>query len=247
MPARHRLRKTEREMTPAKSSNACADEVQSAMGGGYVSALAPGEIHVWLKGSGGLRGETRQHPAEAVAANDASQHFLFTVLAYYSGSSIASLKIRRAPLGKPYLEGGPCFNLSHSAGATAIAISYEDVGIDIEHPRRQTSSRDLARKYFTFSENFLLSRCPDSQVGRLFLRHWVSKEAITKLEGVGIYRGLRHAETDHGISPPAARYRGRRVCLAECGEEVGMIGALASWQPAKVNVFVIGENSAIIE
>lgn len=216
------------------------------LGNRYVCALAPGEIHVWMRGGGEFRSEGRQHPSEAVAENDASQSVLLAVLAHYAGVPARSLVIRRTSFGKPYLEGGPRFNLSHSAGATAIAVSHEDVGIDIEHPRRQTSSHQLARKYFTPSEIAFLSRCQDSQHGRAFLRHWVSKEAITKLVGVGIYRGLRDAQTDHTISPPAANYQGRRVCLAECGEEIGMIGALASWEPAKVNVFVIGENSAII-
>jgi 4'-phosphopantetheinyl transferase len=184
--------------------------------------------------------------ARAVAANEASQNLLLKILSYYSGISVGNLDMRRAAFGKPYLPGGPCFNLSHSAGATAIAISPDEVGIDIEHPDRATSSRLLAGKYFTAPEIAFLDSCPDSAVGRLFLRHWVSKEAITKLAGVGIYRGLRHAETDHAHSPPSASYSGRRVFLEECGAEIGMIGSVASWQSAKVNVFVIGGKSAII-
>lgn len=208
--------------------------------------LAEGEIHVWLSAPPGTAESHATPTARAVAANAASQNLLLKVLSYYTGSSVGNLDLRRAEYGKPYLEGGPCFNLSHSADATAIAVSREEVGIDIEHPQRSTSSRQLALKYFTASENALIAGCPDSRVGTVFLRHWVSKEAITKLAGVGIYRGLKHAETDHAISPPSAFYAGRRVFLEACGEEIGMIGSLAGWQPAKVNVFVIGKNSAII-
>lgn len=213
----------------------------------YAKGLASGDIHVWLNPCGDRLGAARPQPAEAVAQNDASQTVLRSVLALYVGTPIGQRDFRRAPLGKPYLEGGPCFNLSHSAGATAIAVSLEDVGIDIEHPQRQTSSHELARKYFTSAENAFLAACPKTQVGRAFLHHWVAKEAITKLVGVGIYRGLRHAETNQAISPPSASYKGRVVSLAACGKEIGMIGALATWKPAKVNVFVIGENSAIID
>ncbi len=234
-------------MSSRQSSNSRIFDVQSAFGLRGLPALEPDEIHVWLKAASGISSRTPLHSAAAAAANDASQSVLLKVLSHYTGKPVEGLVMRRAEFGKPYLEGGPCFNLSHSAGATAIAISCEDVGIDIEHPRRETSSRQLALKFFSASENAFLARCSDSHVGQVFLRHWVSKEAITKLVGVGIYRGLRHAETDHSFSPPAANYMGRRVCLTECGAEIGMIGSLASWQPAKVNVFVIGEKSAIIE
>ncbi|MEX1118891.1 MAG: 4'-phosphopantetheinyl transferase superfamily protein [Terrimicrobiaceae bacterium] len=233
-------------MTPCQSAQPARDSLLSDIISRYACPLERGEIHVWFKAEESMPRGVRQPSAAAVAANRASQNVLLRLLANYSGVPAPSLKLRRAPFGKPYLEGGPHFNLSHSAGATAVAISHDEVGIDIEHPERRTSALELAKKYFTPSENAFLSKLPDSQMSRAFLRHWVSKEAITKLVGVGIYRGLRHAETGHGVTPSVASYLGRRVCLAECGVEVGMLGALATWQPAKVKVFVIGENSAMI-
>ncbi len=234
-------------MIPKHSSTVYADGKDCALRNASSRTLAPGEIDVWLKAPEVSHGDVRLQSSQAIAANAASQDLLMRVLSLYSGIPAKNLNVRRAPLGKPYLEGGPCFNLSHSAGATAIAVSGQDVGIDIENPHRKTSSRELALRFFSSLEIAFLSRCPESQVGRAFLRHWVSKEAITKLVGVGIYRGLRHVETNHAISPPAANYKGRRVCLAECGEEIGMMGSVASWHPANVNVFVIAGNSAIID
>jgi phosphopantetheinyl transferase len=239
-------RKTEQLMSGGQSSNFNGSEGIPFVEGCSPPALNAGEIHVWLKAStDGPEGRTLSS-SRAVAANEASQKLLLEVLSHYAGHPVFNHELLRTEFGKPYLEAHPCFNLSHSAGATAIAISLHDVGIDIEHPMRATSCRQLADKYFTAEEKALIDACPESGVGRLFLRHWVAKEAITKLVGVGIYRGIRDAQTDHAMTPPSASYAGRRVFLEGCGAEIGMVGSVACWQPAKVNVFVIGKKSAMI-
>ena len=79
--------------------------------------------------------------------------------------------------GKPYLDNGPYFNLSHSGEYTVLAISSErDVGVDIE---RIDESKIEAIKYS-------LSEDDKKNVGdsNLFLL-WSNKESLVKCIGTG--------------------------------------------------------------
>jgi 4'-phosphopantetheinyl transferase len=202
---------------------------------------AAGEVHVWLRGP--EKEGVREVASEAGASNRRSQEDLINVLADYTGMPPGKLTFQRGEMGKPWLAGGPCFNLSHSAGATAIAVSRQEVGIDIEHPKREVSVAGLASKFFDESECRLLASLPEPDQSREFLKHWVRKEAMTKLGGEGIFRALRFARV---VSGEEGHYRGKRVALHPVATEVGMLGALAVWEPVRVKVFVIPPKSASI-
>ena len=51
---------------------------------------------------------------------------------------IASPVVEKTPLGKPYLKGEnmPHISLSHTKGIVCCAVSWKNVGIDAEYPRR---------------------------------------------------------------------------------------------------------------
>jgi len=79
--------------------------------------------------------------------------------------------------GKPYIEGGPYFSISHCKEGIAVAIDDQPIGIDIEGIRHADKS--------------LIERTMNEQerVGmddRKFTRLWTQKEAIVKAQGVGI-------------------------------------------------------------
>ena len=42
--------------------------------------------------------------------------------------------------GKPFIEGGPYFSISHCKNGIAVAVNDEPIGIDIEHIRRADES-----------------------------------------------------------------------------------------------------------
>lgn len=202
---------------------------------------AVGEVHVWLRAP--VNEGVREAASEAGASNRRSQEDLINVLAGYTGTPPGEMTFLRGENGKPWLPGGPCFNLSHSAGATAIAVSLQEVGIDIEHPKREVSVSGLASKFFDESECRLIASLPAVNQSREFLKHWVRKEAMTKLGGEGIFRALRFALV---VAGGKGNYRGRQVVLYPVGNEVGMLGALAVWEPVRVKVFVIPPKSASI-
>jgi phosphopantetheinyl transferase len=189
-----------------------------------------GGIHLWLRPPDGSRG--RADPAAAAVRNTRSQSDLAAALARYGAGE---RRLLRGPHGKPFLPGGPEFNLSHSAGATAVAVADGPVGVDIESRGRAVDHAGIAGKFFLPAESALVGSAPDPAL--LFLRHWVCKEALCKLAGDGIYRGLRDARA--GLDGTAPAYRGRAAWIWEFGEDLGLVGAVAAWSPAVVKVFVI--------
>ncbi len=80
--------------------------------------------------------------------------------------------------GKPYIEHGPCFNLSHSKNIAVIAISESNMGVDIEI--REDISKGVIDRCFTEEEKAFASLSTENA-----LRIWTAKEAVLKLLGTG--------------------------------------------------------------
>jgi 4'-phosphopantetheinyl transferase len=79
------------------------------------------------------------------------------------------------------------FNLTHSRGAVALAVSGgREVGIDIEERRRVVEYLQLAERFFSADEARHLRRLAPEQRGEAFFAIWTLKEAFVK----GIGRGL---------------------------------------------------------
>lgn len=90
--------------------------------------------------------------------------------------------LAKTVLGKPYLKDWPDvqFNLSHSGAYGVCAISNAPVGVDVEmiRPLRQ----DVAKRFFTKTEQGYLSARPAEE----FFRLWTRKESFTKAIGKGL-------------------------------------------------------------
>lgn len=80
--------------------------------------------------------------------------------------------------GKPYIEGGPFFSISHCKEGIAVAIDDQPVGIDIEAIRNV--DQELILRTMNEEEQRQIHSNRD------FTRLWTQKEAILKMEGTGI-------------------------------------------------------------
>ena len=89
--------------------------------------------------------------------------------------------------GKPYLRDYPFyFNLSHSGNYVVCALSWQEVGVDIQQYRRTDIDR-LAERFFSTEEKKALKACHDrKEREQLFYQLWTRKEAYGKLTGQGI-------------------------------------------------------------
>ena len=85
-------------------------------------------------------------------------------------------RLLKGPCGKPYLPGGPEFNLSHGGTLAVLAVSDRTVGADCEEARRGASEA-LLRRVLTPEE------WEDAPAAIPFSRLWTRKEAVMKAEG----------------------------------------------------------------
>ena len=81
-------------------------------------------------------------------------------------------EILRMDGGKPYIEGGPCFSVSHSGNLFACVVSPDNIGIDIQH-KRGVDAVGIARRYFIEEEISRIEADSD-----WFFRIWARKEAF---------------------------------------------------------------------
>src|SRR3954451_15639432 len=116
------------------------------------------------------------------------------------------------PHGKPHVEGGPFFNLSHAGSIALVALSGgREVGIDAERTDRRSHA---ILRALTASERESLGETPAHLD---LMRIWCRKEALAKATG----GGLRWAPERFDTTAPAG-YR-----LSDVDIAAGYVAALA--------------------
>lgn len=80
--------------------------------------------------------------------------------------------------GKPYLEHGAHFSISHSGNIAVLAVSEDEIGVDTEKLR--PPEKAVIRRCFTEEEAERAQASAES-----FTRLWTEKEAVLKLLGTG--------------------------------------------------------------
>jgi len=89
--------------------------------------------------------------------------------------------------GKPYISGGPSFNLADSKSLVLIGIAGEgNLGVDLEHVVASADLAGIAQNHFAAEESAALTRLSDSERVRGFYRIWTRKEALLKALGMGL-------------------------------------------------------------
>jgi len=109
--------------------------------------------------------------------------------------------------GKPRLDipgtdQSPHFNLTHSGGFVALAISDDEVGIDIENLRPVSTAERLAQRFFSPEERKHVFELDGEARDRAFLRIWTQKEAYLKATGLGVGMPLNEVETEADPEAP---------------------------------------------
>src|ERR1043165_4496847 len=121
-----------------------------------------------------------------------SRGLMRTVLASYLRCPCHEVRFTANRYGKPILHAErdvpPLhFNLTHSRGAIALAVSRgREVGIDVEERQRSVDYVALAERFFAPPEARHLQQLREEQRSGAFFALWTLKEAFVK----GIGRGL---------------------------------------------------------
>ena len=121
------------------------------------------------------------------------------LLAAVTGEPPASLRFRQGPHGKPFLDQGPSFNLSHSGDRLLFGVSKAGrIGVDLEEERPVREMEALARKKFAAEEVEAFLAAPAVDRPRTFFRIWTLKEAYLKGVGTGLSTRLDSFAVESG-------------------------------------------------
>lgn len=153
------------------------------------------------------------------------------ILATYTGADPARFGFAYTPHRKPWLPGGPVFNLSHSGDWAALAVTPQvALGLDIEAPRR--IERDVATRFFSPAEVAAMAALTGADWQAAFFRVWTRKEAMVKALGDGLSMPLDRFDVT--VGPQAALLRldheteaAQDWTLLNLALGPGMAGALA--------------------
>ena len=141
-------------------------------------------------------------------------------------SLAAGLLIRRAigesPIvfgdhGKPYVNNGVYFSVSHSGRAAAIAVDDVEVGLDVEQIPDESRLK-IADRFYHPGERAYVREAMDPC--RAFCEIWTRKEAVLKMTGEGISTDLTAFDTT--VQPLSAQLYTcglREYCLSVCSAE----------------------------
>jgi len=120
-----------------------------------------------------------------------ARSLLRQTLAEYVADAADAIRFEIGSHGKPSLAGVADiqFNLSHTKGAVALAISAVDVGVDIETRDRATDVDSVASRYFRPDEWLPELDLPERRLR--FFDLWALKEAYMKARGLGMALSLK--------------------------------------------------------
>ena len=122
----------------------------------------------------------------------AARAALRTILSHYLATEPASLNLVINEHGKPYLADQTlAFNLTHSHQLALVAVSYSDVGIDVEY-QQPKSLLPIARRFFHTDEIAYLENLPQQQQLAAVYQMWTRKEAIVKCLGQGLLINIKN-------------------------------------------------------
>lgn len=133
----------------------------------------------------------------------AGRALLRICLAHYLALTPRNITFEYSSEGKPQLSPAHDmaihFNLSHTEGLAAVAISRSRrLGIDIEQSTRVVDELEIAKKYFSAAETERLRALPENERRLAFLGYWTRKEAYAKATGRGLSDVL---ERNRGYQP----------------------------------------------
>ncbi len=116
-----------------------------------------------------------------------------TVLSKYTEVAPVSWHFVRNRYGRPEVSDrhenakGISFNISHTRGLIALAITYRRaVGIDVENILSRPAPLGIADHFFSPTEADDLSRTPPHRQYEHFFEYWICKESYIKARGMGL-------------------------------------------------------------
>ncbi len=88
----------------------------------------------------------------------------------------SDVEILRSEHGKPYVENGPYFSVTHTKNRLYIVFSDTEIGLDAEVLSRTPYYETIVKKFSPAEQT-------EIDCAETFLKHWVAKESAVKYIG----------------------------------------------------------------
>jgi 4'-phosphopantetheinyl transferase len=116
------------------------------------------------------------------------------------------------------------FNLSHTEGLAAVAISrHMALGIDVENKNRQVLTQSLAEQFFAPEECHAVAQASEHERSTKMLEFWTLKESYIKAVGMGLSIALDSFAFKLATAQQAA-------CLLRLDAQAEELDAWRFWQ-----------------
>jgi 4'-phosphopantetheinyl transferase len=152
----------------------------------------------------------------------AGRLWLRWLLAAHLGATLAEIRFRPGPYGKPALTSpgdvrGLRFSASYSGDLAVFALARAtEVGVDVERVRADVDVEQIAASFFARGEREALRRLAADVRVRAFFTCWTRKEAYVKALGVGLSLPLDSFDVSPGLE--AGRVPDRYSITGPAGE-----------------------------
>jgi phosphopantetheinyl transferase len=185
---------------------------------------SPVEVHIWYQNTEAVDEEALDFADTLLCQEERAQRDRFRLHENGRDYAMAHSLLRRslsmyAPyrlaadwqfgknaFGKPHIAGvaglapTPEFNLSHTAGFVACAISSARVGIDVERVREVIDYEALTESHFSREEFRMLKELPQDARATRAIELWTLKESFLKGVGCGLSGPLDSIWFEVGLS-----------------------------------------------
>lgn len=143
----------------------------------------------WLSEPERARRARIQHP-RAMAEFLAGRRLIRDILGQVLGVAPAAVNLVENRYGALSLDPSYAspwqFNLSHTDGLLALALSRQRIGVDVEWISRPGRTVELADRYFAKTEVAALRALSEAAQRDRFFALWTLKEAYIKARGMGL-------------------------------------------------------------
>jgi len=191
-----------------------------------VPAAKSEEVHVWraqlnqspeiAESLVRILSPDEHHRAERFHFAKDRAHFIIShaalrkIIGSYLDVRPEDVRFSFGPQGKPSLTedcygSGLRFNMAHSHGLALYAVTRgREVGIDLEHVRKDFDTREIADRFFSRREVAMLSALPEAARSEGFFNCWTRKEAYIKAVGRGLLLPLDSFDVSLAPGEPAS-------------------------------------------
>ena len=138
--------------------------------------------------------KSRKQRVDQITTNQVYKEFL--IVEYQILKTVLNISATQdfsyTSLGKPFILGKPNFSISHSQDFLVIAVSNNDIGVDVQKVEKYNPS--LAKKVLSLSELKLVENSKNKAYQ--FAKLWTKKEAKTKLLGGSVFDDTKNILND---------------------------------------------------